>query len=426
MSDSDATQRNPDDAQPAGAIPEPAPGAGSRGRWGPGWIVAAAFIGPGTVTTASVAGARFGAQLLWALLFGVLATMALQEMAARLGLVTGRGLGEAIRERFRRSTTRIVAVALVIGAIGIGNAAYQTGNLLGAGLGLVGLAGGTPGPWAAGIAAVAFGLLWTGSYRVVERALAALVAVMGAVFVVSAIAVRPSVADVLTGLLVPSMPSGAAVIAAALVGTTVVPYNLFLHAASVREKWDGVEDLPTARRDLVVSIAVGGAIGMAVVVAAAGAGASGEAVESAADMARALEPALGRWAEALFALGLLAAGTTSAITAPLAAAWAVAGALGWRRELDAPGVRVTWISVLTIGTLFATTGIRPVAAIVFAQAANGLLLPAVAAFLVVVANDRERMGRWANGRAANALAAVVVAVATLLGSRALLGALGVL
>ncbi len=388
--------------------------------------MAAAFIGPGTVTTASVAGARFGVALLWALLFGVLATMALQEMAARLGLVTGRGLGEAIRERFHRPAARVAAVALVIGAIGIGNAAYQTGNLLGAGLGLVGLAGGSHRLWAALVAAIAFGLLWTGSYRVVERALAAMVAVMGVVFAVSAVAIGPSIADVLAGLLRPSLPAGSAVVAAALVGTTVVPYNLFLHAASVREKWDGVDDLPTARRDLVVSIAAGGAISMAVVVAAAGAGGAAGGVESAADMARALEPTLGRWAEALFALGLLAAGTTSAVTAPLAAAWAVAGAMGWSRELDAPGVRATWIAVLATGAAFAATGVRPVAAIVFAQAANGLLLPAVAVFLVIVVNDRVRMGRWANGRWANAIAGIVVALAALLGGRGLLGALGIL
>lgn len=389
-------------------------------------MVAAAFIGPGTVTTASVAGVRFGFALLWALLFGVLATIALQEMAARLGLVTGRGLGEAIRERFDRPVARAAAVGLVIAAIGIGNAAYQTGNLLGAGLGLEGLAGGSPRTWALAVAAVAFGLLWTGSYRVVERALAAMVGLMGIVFLVTAIAVGPSLPDLLAGLLAPSLPAGSAVLAAALVGTTVVPYNLFLHAASVREKWEGVADLPTARRDLVVSIAVGGAISMAVVVAAAGAVGSERAVESAADMARALEPVLGRWAKALFAAGLFAAGTTSAVTAPLAAAWAVAGALGWRRDLDARGVRAVWVAVLATGAGFAATGVRPVAAIVFAQAANGLLLPAVAAFLVVVVNDRRRMGRWANGPWANAVAAVVVAVAALLGLRALLGAVGVL
>jgi Mn2+/Fe2+ NRAMP family transporter len=143
-------------------------------------------------------------------------------------------------------------------------------------------------------------------------------------------------------------------------------------------------------------------------------------------MARALEPALGRWAGAFFALGLFAAGMTSAITAPLAAAWAIAGALGWRRDLSAPAVRAVWGAVLGIGAAFALAGVRPVPAIVFAQAANGVLLPAVAVFLLVAVNDRRRMGERANGPWANAAGAVVVAVALALGARAVLGALGVL
>ncbi|HUP20055.1 MAG TPA: Nramp family divalent metal transporter [Gemmatimonadota bacterium] len=399
--------------------------ASARGRWGPGWLVAAAFIGPGTVTTATLAGARWGAALLWALAFSVVATMALQEMAARLGLVTGQGLGEAIRQRFTSPAARAVAAALVMGAIGVGNAAYETGNLLGAGLGLEALAGGPARVWAAGIAAVAAALLWRGSYRLLERVLVAMVALMGLVFVATAAAVRPAIGEILRGLVVPGLPGDSAVLALALVGTTVVPYNLFLHAAAVREKWSGAADLPAARRDLVVSIAVGGLVSASILVTAAGRIGEAAVIESAADMARALEPALGRWAGAFFALGLFAAGMTSAITAPLAAAWAIAGALGWRCDLSAPAVRAVWGAVLGIGAAFALARVRPVPAIVFAQAANGVLLPAVAAFLLVVVNDRRRMGEQANGRWANAAGVAVVAVALALGARAIAGVLGV-
>ena len=132
---------------------------------GPGAMVAAAFIGPGTVTTATLAGAGYGVSLLWALLFSVLATLALQEMAARLGLVTGAGLGEAVRERFRGPLSRILAVGLVLSAIAVGNAAFEAGNLAGGALGAEGLFGSGGRGWPILLAVLAFGLLWTGRYR---------------------------------------------------------------------------------------------------------------------------------------------------------------------------------------------------------------------------------------------------------------------
>jgi manganese transport protein len=391
-------------------------------RIGPGWIVAAAFIGPGTVTTATLAGADFGLALLWALAFSTLATIALQEMAARLGLVTGQGLGEAIRRRFD-GLARVAAVALVIAAIAVGNAAYETGNLLGAGLGLDGIAGGGVRLWALAVAVAAFALLWSGSYRLLERALVAMVGVMCLAFLATAVAVRPDLGAILRGVLVPTLPEGATLVALGLVGTTVVPYNLFLHAAAVREKWDGEGDLPAARLDLALSIAVGGLVSMAIIVTAAGTMGGGQ-IASAADMARQLEPTLGRWASVFFAVGLFAAGMTSAVTAPLAAAWATAGALGWARELRAPRVRAVWLAVLATGAAFAATGLRPVPAILFAQVANGVLLPAVAGFLLLVVNDRRAMGDRVNGPLSNAVGAAVLLVAVVLGLRGISAALG--
>ena len=155
--------------------------SGVRSAVGPGWIVAAAFLGPGTITTATLAGAGFGTALLWALVFSTLATMGLQEMAARLGLVTGEGLGEAIRGRFQ-GAGRLLAALMVVAAVAGGNAAYQTGNLLGGSLGLQGIVGGDVRLWVVVLGLVAFGLLWTGSYRLVERVMAAMVAVMSLVF----------------------------------------------------------------------------------------------------------------------------------------------------------------------------------------------------------------------------------------------------
>lgn len=417
MSDADGgvTTREP---------PSAVPRRGVQWRVGPGAIVAAAFIGPGTVTTATLAGASFGYALLWAVGFSIIATLVLQEMAARLGLVTGAGLGEALRTRFT-GIRRVVAVALVIGAIVVGNAAYETGNLLGAGLGVSAIAGGSTRIWALGFAVVAAALLWSGVYHTIERLMVAMVVLMSVVFLATAAVLAPSLPAILRGLFVPSLPGGSAslFVALGLIGTTVVPYNLFLHAAAVRERWSDADDLPAARADLSVAILLGGVVTAAIVVTSAAALTQGAgSITSATDMAGQLEPLLGRWARAFFALGLLAAGLTSAITAPLAAAYAAAGALGWPRDLRSSRMRAVWGIVILCGAGFAIAGVRPVPAILFAQIANGLLLPAVAAFLLIAAND-ARMGRFRNGALANIVASIVVLTTLALGSWAVWRAL---
>jgi Mn2+/Fe2+ NRAMP family transporter len=390
-----------------------------RGRGGgPGSLVVAAFIGPGTVTTCTLAGVRFGYAMLWALAFSIVATLVLQEMSARLGLVTGEGLGEAVRARWS-GLTRALAVGLVVAAIGIGNAAFQTGNLLGAALGASELLGGSARVWALGTAALAGGLLWTGRYRAIERTLVVLVAVMAVAFLATAVASRPALGDLARGL-VPRLPGrdeDALVVALGLIGTTVVPYNLFLHATAVSRRWDDPRHLGAARRDLTIAILVGGVVSAAIVVTAASAGVG--TVQDAADMARQLQPLLGEWATVLFATGLAAAGLTSSITAPLAASWALGGALGWSTTPEDPRTRSVWIAVLAVGAAFAATGIRPVPAILVAQVANGVLLPAVALFLLAAVNDLRRMGRWSNRQGANMLGALVIGVTLVLGLRAI-------
>jgi Mn2+/Fe2+ NRAMP family transporter len=394
-------------------------------RIGPGAVVAAAFIGPGTVTTATVAGARYGYVLVWALVFAVMAALVLQEMSARLGVVGGMGLGEAMRRRFQGGLPRVLSAALVIGAILIGNAAYETGNLLGGALGLQELLGGSGRFWGPALGLGAFALLWSGRYRWVEKALVGLVTVMGLVFLTTAIAVKPDLGALLRG----AIPSGFAdpavlVVALGLVGTTVVPYNLFLHASAAHERWKTADDLPLARADTAISVSFGGLISIAVLVTAASLPALTQ-VTNAGDMAKALEPLLGRWAGAFFAFGLLAAGLSSAITAPLAAAYATCGVMGWDADLRSARARWTWVPVLLVGVAFSLLAVRPVPAIIFAQAANGLLLPIIAGFLLWVANDRALLGQRANGLASNLLGATMVLVAALLGLRSLWRALGI-
>ena len=390
---------------------------------GPGLIVAAAFVGPGTVTTASIAGADYGFALLWALVFSVLAAIVLQDMAARLGVVSREGLGEALRSTFANPAVKVGAIVLVVAAITIGNAAFQGGNLTGAALGLQEVFGGGTGVWAVVVAVLAAGLLATGSYRAVERTLIWLVVAMGVVFLVTAVIVTPDLGAMAAGL-VPSVPSGSTLSVMALIGTTVVPYNLFLHASSVQDKWS--EDVPVdvavkeARLDTGLSIGLGGLVTLAILTTAAAAlFGSGRGVESAADMASQLEPVLGSAATYFFAFGLLAAGVTSSVTAPLAAAYATAGAFGWSRDLHDPRFKAIWAVIIVVGTTFAVIGSSPTQLIVFAQAANGLILPIIAVFLLVVMNRRDLLGEHVNTRAGNVLGGLVVLVAVGLGLRSL-------
>ena len=216
----------------------------------------------------------------------------------------------------------------------------------------------------------------------------------------------------------------------ALIGTTVVPYNLFLHASAAGEKWP--EAIPTAvalrraRRDTFLSVPLGGLVTLSIVVTAAAFHERGTQIESAAAMARQLEPLLGPVARSFFLVGLLAAGLTSAITAPLAAAYAAAGAFGWRRDLRDPRLRAVWGAVLLVGVALALVGERPVAAIVLAQAANGLLLPLVAVLLLAAVNRSELLGEHRNGAAANVLGGAVILAIAGLGAFQALSATGVL
>ena len=398
-------------------------------RFGPGLLVMAAFIGPGTVTTASKAGAEYGFALMWALLFSVAATLVLQEMAARLGLVTGQGLSQALRNSFSSRVFRVFAIVLVVLAIGFGNAAYESGNISGAAMGLAAI---TPLPtnlWALVVGGIAFALLGTGRYKVVERGLIMLVVVMSIVFLTTMIMVGPDLAGMLRGLTRPSLPDGSTLVVMALIGTTVVPYNLFLHASAVREKWSAdvplEEALRESRRDSVLSIGLGGLITLAIINTAAAAFFGGDVAFSAATISQQLEPLLGPAAKYFFAIGLLAAGLTSAVTSPLAAAYAVSGALGWTPDLADARFRMIWVLVLGSGMLAAAVGTRPISAIMFAQAANGFLLPIIAIYLLYVMNSPRMLGEYRNRWGSNLVGALVVLVVSALGLFKLLQVFGV-
>jgi len=387
---------------------------------GPGLLVTAAFVGPGTVTTATRAGASYGFALLWAIAFSVVATIVFQEMAARLGLVAKMELGQALRESIPHPVARMMMAALVIGAIAIGNAAYEMGNIAGAAMGLETITGISGRVWSVGVGGGAAAILFVGTYRRFERILVAMVILMSLAFIATAIVVRPDVSAILTGLLRPTIPEGSLTTVIALIGTTVVPYNLFLHAGAVRARWAGVDDTQSALRavrwDTAIAVALGGAMTCAIMATSASVFAAGTEVTGPAQMVEQLRPLLGAAAAPVFAIGLAAAGLTSAITAPLAAAYATAGVLGWREGASSMRFRAVWCAVILVGTGFAVVGTKPVSAIVFAQAANGILLPIVAVFLIFVVNRRAIMGRYVNGPLANVLGiASVLLILSLVG-----------
>lgn len=381
-------------------------------------MVAAAFIGPGTVTTASVAGAAYGTALLWAVLFSVLATVVLQEMSARLGIVSRLGLGEALRSRFARPWLRIPAALLVISAIGIGAAAYESGNILGGAAGLETLAGLPARPSAAVMGIIAGALLWVGHYCVLERLFVVLVAVMALCFVLSAVLAGPGVVATAGGL-VPTMPDGSLLLVTGLIGTTVVGYNLFLHAAGARERWSGPDGLRECRTDLAVNVGIGGVVTMSILLTAAAVFPPGTRIENVGAMVAQIEPVAGGQARIMFSLGLFTAGMTSAITAPLAAAFATSGVLGWPADLRSLRFRAIWLAVLVTGIVGSTLGYRPVEAIVFAQVTNGILLPVVVVFLLWVMNDARLLGPWRNSRWQNVVGVVVVLIVIVLAVRTL-------
>ena len=242
------------------------------------------------------------------------------------------------------------------------------------------------------IGAVAFILLAIGNYKVLERVFVGLVILMSLSFIITAFLVRPDPGAVLKGLFVPGAGSAGILTVIALVGTTVVLYNLFLHASLVGEKWKDPSQLNTVHKELITAIVLGGIVSMAIVISAAALNFTKD-VSSAADLAVGLRSLFGYFAAWFVATGLLAAGITSSITAPLAAACVVQGCLGWETGLKSFRFKSVWATILILGVFFSSLRLKPVEVIQFAQITNGLLLPVIAIFLLWIVN---RPSVWEN------------------------------
>ena len=397
---------------------------------GPGALIAAAFIGPGTVTACTLAGANYGYTLLWALLFATVATIILQEMSARLGLVTQQGLGDTLRIMLDQSVWKWPLFSLIIVALYLGNAAYEAGNLSGAALGIAALTNESQSLYRMSVIVISLSasiLLWRGSYTQIERMLLALVALMALAFIATFISVGPDLSALFKGLTTPEIPDGSLLTVIALIGTTVVPYNLFLHASAVKSKWSSINDLKHARADTATAIGLGGLITILIAsTAAASIFGSGLNISGAGDMATQLEPLFGSFSKTMLGMGFFAAGLSSSITAPLATAYAVTEILGIKGGTTSQVFKLIAISVIFSGAALALTGIKPISIILTAQFANGLLLPIIAMFLLVVMNQKKQLGQYVNKWLGNTLGVIVVAVTAGLGLRLIMSATGLL
>ena len=241
---------------------------------GPGTLVAAAFIGPGTVTLCTIAGVNYGFNLLWAMAVSILATVVLQEMAARLGIVSQKGLSEVIRNEIKSPYLKNTLIALILLAIVVGNASYEAGNISGGILGLealfgnhvVHISGLSINILSLIVGFLAFILLFIGNYKILERGLIALVILMSLSFIITAVITKPNVEYIFKGLFIPKIPEQSLLTILGLIGTTVVPYNLFLHASLVKERWKSTNDLRYARKDTIISLSMGGLVSLAIII----------------------------------------------------------------------------------------------------------------------------------------------------------------
>lgn len=388
--------------------------------FGPSTLVAAAFIGPGTLTTCTMVGIETSYDFLWVMLFAIVATIALQEMSARLGFVTQQGLGEAFNRQFPQGLARFIVFFLVIGAILIGNAAYEAGNISGGVLGVDLLLGELKiAPLIIGF--FCFLLLYFGQYSRIEKILIGLVVTMSLCFLVTAFLVRPDLGAVMRGFIPSQIPTNYALLIPAIIGTTVVPYNLFLHASTISKKWNKNASLRDLRIENAIAIILGGFISILIIITAAGSGETQESVANAKDLAIQLEPLFGQGAKWFMGIGLMAAGISSALTAPLAAAYAAKGLFSWSGDETDKRFRAVWMIILLIGILVSVTNVDRVLIIKFAQITNALLLPFIAVYLLYISNQKKILGQFTNGWLSNGLGIFVIVVTLLLSLKSLNG-----
>jgi NRAMP (natural resistance-associated macrophage protein)-like metal ion transporter len=370
---------------------------------GPGIITANVDNDAGGIATYSIAGAHFGYSLLWTLLPITLALIVVQEMSARLGAITGKGLGELIRENYGLRSTFYLLVALLV--TDIGNTVAEFAGWAAA-MELFGI------PRWVSVPIGAFVVWWIvvkGNYKSVEKVFL-IACTIYLTYILSALFAKPVWTDVLKQTFEPRIESSAAwiLMIIGLVGTTIAPWMQFYLQASIVEKRIGPEEYKFSRWDVIVGCLFAAVVAFFIVVAC---GATlfpkGIRIEGAEQAAIALEPLAGKWAGTLFAFGLANASLFAASILPLATAYSICEGLGFEAGVnktwsEAPQFNTLYTSMFVIGAgIILIPGVPLFPVLFLSQVMNGLLLPFVLVFMCLLINREDLMGEHVNGRVWN-------------------------
>ncbi|MFL3001775.1 MAG: Nramp family divalent metal transporter [Cytophagales bacterium] len=395
---------------------------------GPGIIITSAFIGPGTVTICTLAGINYGYSLIWCIVFSILATCYLQEISSRLGIISRKGLSEILIDIDNTLIRRII-IGIIFLSLFVGNAAYESGNISGTVMGLETFIGSIEISllnYKVNIIPIVIGsflaiIIGNGSYKFFEKVLVFLVFTMSITFVLVAITSTPSIEDLLSGLK-PDVTESNFIYVIGLIGTTVVPYNLFLHSYVAKKRWVTEKDYKTSVYDTVISIVIGGIISLSIIITAASSQISinQNEIKNAVDLGNHLSPTLGSFSKYFISIGLFCAGITSSITAPIATSYALSGIFKYKAEWsDKIFKRVAYI-IIIIGVVFSSINYNPILVIKLAQFVNGLFLPFIAIFLIWSVNKRNIMGNYVNSKFYNLLGILIVLISIVISYRSLI------
>jgi Mn2+/Fe2+ NRAMP family transporter len=378
---------------------------------GPGLIAANAGNDAGGIATYASVGAKYGYDLLWMMVVITVSLIVVQEMAARMGAVTGKGLAELIREQYGVRWSLFATVSVLVANLGICISEFVG---IGAALGLAGV----PPQVAVPIAAVGVWILLVrGSYKVAER-IFVLMTIPFFAYPIAAILARPHWGAVGRAIVVPNIHLNSAYLFlfVATAGTTITPFMQLYVQSAVVERGIGPDELNAERAEVVSgSIFANLIAGFIIIATGATLYVHGRrSIADAADAARALAPFAGRFAEALFAVGLLGASLLAAAILPVTAAYVIAETFGFEKGIShRPREAPVFVGVITvliaIGMLVAIIpGLPVIALLVGVQVVNGVLLPVTLFFVWRLASNRELMGQYANGRTFGVLAGATV------------------
>lgn len=361
---------------------------------GPATIIAAAFIGPGTVSVCALAGFHHGLSLIWVMFVAMLMTVFLQELAARLAILHQKDLTELLQDQLQHNIwLKGLMLLLIFAAIVIGNTAYEAGNLSGINIGLTILdykdffinIGGIKINYAVVIISlIAFLILHLKQYKYIERTMMVLVGVLSISFIVSAVMTSVENPNFWFELFSPGFPEDDVLALTALIGTTVVPYNLFLHAALAKQKWKTKDSISAMRIDTFAAVGVGIFVSICIIITTSNISAYTQNIQG---IGLALEPLFGKASSYFVGIGFMAAGLTSAVTAPLAAAYVLNKLFKLNYDAESFAFKRLSYGVLLIGCVVAALDFNPVEVIRIAQVANAIILPILVIIIIWLAHQ---------------------------------------